>query len=500
MAVPNFSISSLGGICIQMICFGSSKRWLLRLMPSDECSPSRTSFSRSALRSKFQNVQGSSCIEVAGQVLDVFDVFVDVIFLMFDWCLMLLSQPIWDLMIFSVRSIGSHGVFFSVFLRGCIKQECDGALLPGIKAKWRLILSCVYMNLAFAEDAPFHLEISRHNLDVMMLDSWKMLRVFVCTSSIHRRFHQPRTPVKFAGIAWLGESMCWRNRMLCGLVVSDPRTCDSLVFSTAAVETFGHAQKTKQKCPKHRAARLRKGDSCSEAEPTKVMVNPFRTNECWTNVISSEESKGAWKCCDFLHGLSTMSTTWRCVRVHPVWECTRCVFDSQDHSRLEPGTWFFTCRAKDLNATNGVGEPLYFDWSDLWICRWKTNWLHQDQELIIFGMGVAISFCCISPSLRNTSEACACDGEIQQKEKDQADAVALVLAGVTWWYHVCIGTTPLAWQDAKGMVRHGMVFHSVNSETKPCRTMPWARFRLDSPLGTLASNECSAELTSEFHR
>ena len=99
---------------------------------------------------------------------------------------MLLSQPIWDLMIFSVRSIGSHGVFFSVFLRGCIKQECDGALLRGIKAKWRLILSCVYMNLAFAEDAPFHLEISRHNLDVMMLDSWKMLRVFVCTSSIHR--------------------------------------------------------------------------------------------------------------------------------------------------------------------------------------------------------------------------------------------------------------------------------------------------------------------------
>ena len=77
---------------------------------------------------------------------------------------------------------------------------------------------------------------------------------------------------------------------------------------------------------------------------------------------------------------------------------------------------------------------------------------------------------------------------------------SLVLAGVTWWYHVCIGTTPLAWRDAKGMVRHGMVFHSVNSETKPCRTMPWARFRLDSPLGTLASNECSAELTSEFHR
>ena len=58
----------------------------------------------------------------------------------------------------------------------------------------------------------------------------------------------------------------------------------------------------------------------------------------------------------------------------------------------------------------------------------------------------------------------------------------------------------LYWRDAKGMVRHGMVFHSVNSETNPCRTMPWARFRLDSPLGTLASNECSAELTSEFHR
>ena len=77
---------------------------------------------------------------------------------------------------------------------------------------------------------------------------------------------------------------------------------------------------------------------------------------------------------------------------------------------------------------------------------------------------------------------------------------SLVLAGVTWWYHVCIGTTPLAWRYPKGMVRHGMVFHSVNSETNPCRTMPWARFRLDSPLGTLASNECSAELTSEFHR
>ena len=39
------------------------------------------------------------------------------------------------------------------------------------------------------------------------------------------------------------------------------------------------------------------------------------------------------------------------------------------------------------------------------------------------------------------------------------------------------------------MVRHGMVFHSVNSETKPCRTMPWARFRLDSPLGTFNMND-----------
>ena len=46
------------------------------------------------------------------------------------------------------------------------------------------------------------------------------------------------------------------------------------------------------------------------------------------------------------------------------------------------------------------------------------------------------------------------------------------------------------------MVRHGMVSHSVNSETNPCRTMHWAPFRLDSLLGTLASNECSAELTS----
>lgn len=107
---------------------------------------------------------------------------------------MLLSQPIWDLMIFSVGSIGSHGVFFSVYFKA-IAANWSAMEYHSRASKLNGELLFPVYELGLCRNALLILKF-RQNLDVIVLD------FFVCTSSIHHRFRQLHTSMKFPGIVW----------------------------------------------------------------------------------------------------------------------------------------------------------------------------------------------------------------------------------------------------------------------------------------------------------
>lgn len=89
--------------------------------------------------------------------------------------------------------------------------------------------------------------------------------------------------------------------------------------------------------------------------PSLGMVDHCQTNEFWTNVKK---------------GLSTMSTTWRCVSAHPIWKCNHVFLVAKGIADLYwvPGSLRVVLRCLKY-ATNGAAELLYFEVTARWSCQ-----------------------------------------------------------------------------------------------------------------------------------
>ncbi len=136
------------------------------------------------------------------------------------------------------------------FLSSCINKECHGALLPGHQSWMAPYFFPIYMWTWPLQKMLFSSWNFETKWDVIMLDSWKTLRAFVWTWSIHCMSIPPAAPWDAVHLRVpLAELMGWRNRMLSDLAVSDSMTYDSLVFSTAAC-TFSSCSEDKTKISK----------------------------------------------------------------------------------------------------------------------------------------------------------------------------------------------------------------------------------------------------------